>query len=347
MTASARAGEQGAAGGLPAAVATAVRAPSVYNSQPWRWRIGRDTVDLFADDDRRLAFTDPDGNDLLLSCGAALHHLTVGLAAAGHRARVERFPDPEDSGHLARVRIVAGAPNRETAGMAPAVTTRRTDRRRFGPGQVDPAALAELVGLAQERGATLTPATGAARAFLIEMITAAADEQRREPGYAAELARWAGRYRGAGDGIGPASAVRPGSPRSGAVPMRPMPHAALAQSPGSFDHEDGSALLVLAAARGSRAAVLRAGEALSAVLLTATARGLATTPLSQPMEVGRTRDAIGSRLTGPVLTPLIVLRVGHPAAGCAPLPPSPRRSLRAVLTWSPDVPTDDPNRSIP
>ncbi|MDF3051341.1 MAG: nitroreductase, partial [Pseudonocardia sp.] len=65
------------------ALELACRAPSVHNTQPWRWRLGDDTVALFADQRRRLWATDRDARDLILSCGAALHHLRVALAAAG------------------------------------------------------------------------------------------------------------------------------------------------------------------------------------------------------------------------------------------------------------------------
>src|SRR6478735_1690911 len=84
-----------------AAVALANRAPSVHNSQPWRWRIGPTTLHLFADPARALPATDPDGRDLRISCGAALNHLRVALLAAGWDTRVHRLPDPALSLHLA------------------------------------------------------------------------------------------------------------------------------------------------------------------------------------------------------------------------------------------------------
>ncbi|PZS21869.1 MAG: hypothetical protein DLM60_05390 [Pseudonocardiales bacterium] len=72
-----------------------MRAPSIYNCQPWRWRASTsDGVDLFADPDRHLITTDPQGRDLLLSCGAALHHLTVALAVYGIPADIGQSPTP-------------------------------------------------------------------------------------------------------------------------------------------------------------------------------------------------------------------------------------------------------------
>lgn len=77
------------------AVEAALRAPSVHNTQPWRWRIRADRIDLYADRDRHLPFTDPDRRDHLLSYGAALVHLYVTLVAAGIGHTIDRFPDDD------------------------------------------------------------------------------------------------------------------------------------------------------------------------------------------------------------------------------------------------------------
>ena len=55
-------------------IATAARAPSVHNTQPWRFRAGDGTIDLYADPRRRL-HVDKDGREMLISCGAALFGL--------------------------------------------------------------------------------------------------------------------------------------------------------------------------------------------------------------------------------------------------------------------------------
>ena len=57
-----------------AATAAARHAPSILNTQPWRWRVSPGRLELFAEPRRHLAVTDPDGRLLLLSCGAVLHH---------------------------------------------------------------------------------------------------------------------------------------------------------------------------------------------------------------------------------------------------------------------------------
>ena len=83
---------------LMRATERALRAPSVHNSQPWQWRISDGVVELHADPNRHLVGTDPDRRDLVISCGAALHHLTVALADLGVSTTTERLPDPEHCG---------------------------------------------------------------------------------------------------------------------------------------------------------------------------------------------------------------------------------------------------------
>src|SRR5689334_4446624 len=147
---------------LATAVEHALRAPSVHNTQPWRWRIGSDTVELYADWGRHLVATDPDRRDLVLSCGAALHHLLVALAAQGLEVQVDRLPDPEDSGHLATVRVRPGAGLPEDAVLYPAIGRRRTDRRRLSRREV-PAELRRVLAEHAERsGALLLTTSGPA-----------------------------------------------------------------------------------------------------------------------------------------------------------------------------------------
>lgn len=84
-------------------VALATRAPSVHNTQPWHWCIAGERLSLFADSSRQLQYADPDGRDLVISCGAALQHLQVAVAAAGWKAHVRRMPNPYNDAQLANV----------------------------------------------------------------------------------------------------------------------------------------------------------------------------------------------------------------------------------------------------
>src|SRR5690242_2302528 len=83
------------------AVQLACRAPSLHNSQPWRWVASRDGLELHLDPNRRVRSADRSGREAVISCGAMLDHLRVAMAAAGWSATVERMPNPNNRDHLA------------------------------------------------------------------------------------------------------------------------------------------------------------------------------------------------------------------------------------------------------
>ena len=115
-----------------AVLTLATRAPSVPNSQPWHWIIGPRSLHLYADPSRHLSHTDPDRRDLILSCGAVLHHCAVALAAAGWHARIRRLPDSGDPDRLADIEVNRQPPDELDVMLATAIPGRRTDRRHYG-----------------------------------------------------------------------------------------------------------------------------------------------------------------------------------------------------------------------
>jgi hypothetical protein len=321
---------------LAEAVEHALRAPSVHNTQPWRWRIDDavGAVELYADRGRQLSATDPEGRDLLISCGAALDHLVVALAHAGLQATIRRFPDPENSTHLATV-TVNRARNGDGAARADlfqAIHRRHTDRRRFSHRPVPPGLVQELVAAAARADVLLKPVEHAQERFAAVLVDAA-DRHQWTPGYPAELQIWTRRYGAARDGIPSTAIARHPAGLSGPSGLRRFPNAQLTQPMPPTGHglpDDASVVLVLATAGDRPEDRLRAGEALSTVLLTATLAGLATTPLSQATEVAASRDLL-RRVVGIPEQPQLVLRVGWPATRATELPDTPRRELASVL----------------
>jgi len=95
-------------GVVRAAIALASRAPSTHNTQPWICRLGATSLHLYADLTRWLPATDPDRRDLILSCGAMLHHLEVALASLGVDVTIHRLPNPADPDHPVLTVVVPG-----------------------------------------------------------------------------------------------------------------------------------------------------------------------------------------------------------------------------------------------
>jgi len=287
-----------------AAIELANRAPSVHNSQPWRWLVGNSSVHLMAHHPRHVPATVP---DLLLSRGAALHHLRVAFAALGWRTIVHRIPNQNDLDHLAAVETRPYAPTDDDVALAGAIIRRRTDRRGFTSWDVPTECLDRMVRDAAEAGALLVPVTdSAARWQLARAIDTAARQQAGLPDHELELVS-----------------------RSGGQPVwhDAFPRGTLA------DEQDGGQLLVLAALDSDPASVLRAGEAASAAMLTATDAGLATCALSRPLEVADTRAAIRDQVLAGATDPRLILRVGR-APSSAP-PQSPVRRTEDTVDYLP------------
>jgi Nitroreductase family len=320
---------------LAGVVERALRAPSVHNTQPWLWRIRPGVVELHADWIRHLPATDPDRRDLILSCGAALHHLQVALAARDLAAQVERLPDPEDPGHLATITLRAGTGDAAEAALFPGIDRRRSERRRMSHRPVPARHLRTLAEQASRAGAILLPLSSPAmRQRLATALTDAARAQAHTPGYAAELQLWTRRHAGGRDGI-PASNVPPHPVGLlSASPLRHFPPGQLHQPtylPGQGPADDAAELLVITTPGDEQSDRLRAGEATSAVLLAATQLGLATTPLSQALEVQTIRQMLQREVLHIPEHPQLLLRIGWPATTATQLPTTPRRDLHSVL----------------
>jgi nitroreductase len=305
------------------AVELAGCAPSIHNSQPWVFVLSEQRIDLYADRRRWLPATDADERDLMLSCGAALHHLRVGLADAEIGASVHRMPDAARSDLVASVVLGEDGTDRVDATLSAQIPLRRSDRRPFRPWPMPDAFKRQLIERAAEQGAFLRVIDDAdARAILITAFGAAAAEQSGMPGYAEELEAWTDR---------PGAEGIPGSNVERPVP--PTIEAARdfgGQRVVSYNVEPEEAtLVVIGASSDDRLSQLRAGEAMSAVLLEATRQGLGNCPLSQPLEVGSTREMLQDEVLGGTLSPQVILRIGW--AQEDRLPATPRRSVEEII----------------
>jgi Nitroreductase family len=148
--------------------------------------------------------------------------------------------------------------------------------------------------------------------------------------YLTELTAWSGRY-GSVSGV-PARNIPPPDPRS-PIPGRMFAGPALAQPPNTEAADDGAVVLALGTKDDSMLARLRAGEASSLVLLSATALGLSSCPVTEPLEIAETREAVRADVFGIGGYPQMLLRVGWAPVNADPLPSTPRRPLDEVAVW--------------
>jgi nitroreductase len=313
---------------LTEAAQASLLAPSVFNTQPWRWRIAGDVMELSADPARRLETTDPEGRLLLLSCGGALHHALTALAAAGWSATVDRIPATDQPELLARVRLgPAVPPDPDARALVDAMSQRRTDRRPFGAEPVPDALLTALRHAVERQGAYLHVVRPDQVPLLAVSVERADAAELSDPAYREELHRWTHRPEGSGDGVPPATAVEP-SLRP--VPVRDYTPDSSAGLAAGDDVDRGAAYVVIFGMTDRPVDLLRGGEAMSALLLEATVQGLATAPVSDAVEVPWPRRLLQDLLSG-VGEPYVVVRLGYVRSG-EPLPPAPRRAPADVIT---------------
>jgi nitroreductase len=306
----------------------ATRAPSIHNSQPWRWRVGARSLHLYADTSKHLPNTDPDSRDLLLSCGLALHHCVVALAALGWQAKVHRFPNPAEPEHLAAIEVYRHSASELDVTLAAAIPRRRTDRRHYSCWPVPAADIALMGARAARAGVMLRQAESLPK--LQHIVAQAVWQHATNHDYLEELTTWSGRYASL---AGVPARNTPQSDPTAPMPARLFAGPALAQPPDIDSAEDNAVVLALGTKDDSSLSRLRAGEATSLVLLTATALGLASCPVTEPLEIPETRDAVQADVFGISGIPQMLLRIGWAPVNAEPLPSTPRRPLEDVVEW--------------
>ncbi|BBY98524.1 Acg family FMN-binding oxidoreductase [Mycolicibacterium fallax] len=322
---------------LSRAVSLASRAPSLHNTQPWRWVAYRGTLALHLDRRRIVTNTDDAGRQALISCGVMLDHLRVAMAAAGWRSSIHRFPNDRDPDLLATVSFTAADPEPTDLARADAILHRRTDRLPLlaptdwtiveaavqdlldGPDGVDPAP-ALLDTLAEELRPDLSRA-----ASLTEAI------RRFDSAYQRDLDWWTTPFEYT-EGI-PRTALTSVDESDRVEVNRSFPVEGRGhRRPGVG--EDQAQILLLSTGGDTAADALGAGEALSRVLLECTVAGLATCPVTHVTELPEVRSAIAA-VTAVDTVPQALIRVGQIPGALTENPAiTPRRPVAEILRFA-------------
>lgn len=305
-------------------VAAATRAPSSHNTQPWRFRVRGSTVELHADRSRGLAVNDPDGRELVISCGAALLTLRVAAAHRGLAADVVLLPDPDDADLLARVGLNDEAePDTALADLHGGILLRRTYRGAFDEQPVRAELLDRMTAAVALEGAVLHPIGAPGREEVARLVADGDLVQFADRSWRRELASWL-RSPSSGDGL--------------PVPPLALPATRLVVSALDLGRRTGAkdaglvraapALALLSTRADEPSDWLRAGQALQRALLLAACEDVAAGYLNQPCQVGgRLRSALARQVPEPVV-PQVLLRLGHPARETRP---ASRRPVRDAL----------------
>ncbi len=319
---------------LRAVTELATRAPSIHNSQPWRFGLDGEALTVRADRDRQLPVLDPDGRQLHVSWGAAVEHAWLAVRSLGRECTVRLLPDADDEDLLARLESgVERALSDDERALIEAIPRRHTHREAFEPRPLPP----ELVDVLR-RGvvpfdAWLQPVERADDLVKVAVLLSHADEaERADPAYHEELRQW----------------VRPdGEPAVDGIPSTALPATPIAKRRSTLLLRDfdldrvltGTAsadevvpvterpfVAVLGTVDDDRRAWLQAGRALAWLLLRGAVEGVFASPLNQVLDLAGTRARFARDL-GLLGHPQMLLRMGF-ASGA---PATPRRAVDEVI----------------
>lgn len=301
-------------------------APSLHNSQPWRFRVLPQLIELHGDPSRRLPVADPEGRELRLACGAALLNLRLALEHAGVHPVVTLVPEHAGPTALAEVRSGSSAGAHEgTEQLHRAITERRSNRKPFRSKPVPPEHRHALLEAVLAEQCWLHVVEPSERGPLEGMVHRAHRMQMADRRFRAEAAQWMGREEDEAEGVPVFAAGPPREPQDQWVLRDFSAGQASSREPGE-EFESHPLLVVVCSHSTGWAEDLKAGQAMQRMWLTATSRGLAASLISQVIEVAEIREEL-RRLIGASLNPQALLRVGYGS----PSPAVPRRSPRELL----------------
>ncbi len=311
-------------------ITAAIAAPSIHNTQPWRYRLDPDTstVEVRTAADRSLLHIDPTGRALHISVGAAVFNLRVAVAHFGWEPVVHLLPKPSEPDHLASVRLAGPRHGTHRPSRGPdddlydAVWRRHSSRLPFSEQRVPPEVLERITTAAGAEGARLTRPGPAETSRILELTAEAERIDATDPARREESRAWVREGRSSGL---PGSALGP-QDATGRLPMRDYSAARPEDHRPPMVFERHPVIAVLSTRRDTPADWLRAGQALEHALLVATVHGVRASLLHQAAEWDDLRWALRDP-RGAFQEVQMLIRFGFGPEG----PATPRLSAHDVL----------------
>ena len=308
----------------------ATLAANGHNTQPWLFRETPQAISILPDFSRRTPVVDPDDHHLYVSLGCAIENLEIAARATGRSGAVVvegeggatfTFSPQPGTADPAILELFRAIPVRQS-------TRSPYDGRAVSAGHLDRLSVSATVEGVDVVLLTERPSIDHVR----DLVIAGNDVQMADPAFIRELKDWLR--------FSPTAAMEKGdglyAPASGNPPLPewlgPLAFDLAFKPKSEADkyarHMDSSAGVAVFSARDEGpAGWIAVGRACQRFCLTATALGVKTAFVNQPVEVPGLRNemaalaGLGSRRTD------LVLRFGH-----APeMPYSPRRAVEAVI----------------
>lgn len=309
-------------------VSAALAAPSMHNTQPWRFAVDGAAIDVYLDPSRTLPAEDPTGRALLISTGAAVFNLRCAAASLGFDSWYGLTPTPDEPDLIGRMVLApCTAPDRELAGLYRQINRRHTSREPGRPGTLSTDTRFGLVRAAMSEGAELTWLDPQAVQEVLHSGASAFLRGWTDHERTAERAQWISVER-SDDGI-PVAALGP-RPAVFPTPVRDLGAGLPGRGRDRKAFETDPVLAVLSTDGDNALEHITAGMALERVLLEATREGLHASFLNQALEYADSRAEV-QRITGRPGFAQMVIRFSHSPVVAT----TPRRTVANALKPNP------------
>ncbi len=311
----------------------AILAPSTHNTQPWRFGITPEGIELYADYARRMPVVDPGNRELLMSIGTALFTLRVAAERFGFDCRVSYNESGDSERPLAFLSL---SPRSSDAGgdealmsLFTAIPRRHTNRNPFLLSRVPESLLRHVRGLETDGLAGVyVSSDGRINTGVAELVEAADRMQLADPAFRGDCAEWVRpNWTKKPDGItGAALGVSTMASALGQWTTRMLDVSVIRSAADRNLCIEAPGLIVLQS-EDTVPHWLDAGQLLQKLLLTLTREGLQHSYFNMPVQVPELRVQLRA-LLGLSAWPQILLRIGFSLAAPAR---TPRRPVEDVL----------------
>ena len=311
----------------PDLVRQATLAASSHNTQPWTFRLLADGMDILPDFSRRLPVVDPDDHHLFASLGCAAENLLHASAAAGLKGHYSCSPgEPGAHIHFEKAAL-------SQSPLFEAIPHRQCCRSDYDGSAISGEHQRLLEAAAQGTGVSLLWLTGSQKLEAVtEYVAQGNQAQLGDPAWRKELKAWvrfsAAEARRTGDGLYGPVMGNPSVPRwLGSLAMRLTLSAKSQNTKDSRQIRQSSAVAVFFSEADDWQHWIEVGRSYERFALQATALGLATAFINQPVEVPALRSQFADYLGIGGHRPDLVVRVGRGPA----MPRSMRRPVDEVI----------------
>ena len=312
-------------------IRAATLAASSHNTQPWKFVVRRDNIEIHPDKSRQLLVLDPQGRELWISLGCALENLLVAAHATGYATAVT-YPDTEE---IIRVRLSTDSV--QSSPLFAAISLRQNTRSLYDAQPVRQTVLKQLQAVRVEPGVSVQFVLEPSELkTVLEYVNQGNLKQYADPAFVQELISWLRFTKkdalASLDGLYTRSSGNPEVPRwlGQMVVGGTKPQGQADADAAKFRSSSGA--VVIASETDDRAAWVRSGQVYERLALQMTVLGVQSAFLNQPIEVDSVRRPFQSALGLGSALPQLLMRFGHTPAGTAALPESLRRPVSQVLT---------------